>query len=315
MLHYMHYIRELGTPDGFNTELPERLHIPYAKHGFHASNKKDVIKQMATYIQRIEAIAMHRTHLDNQEAPDIGDPLDDEPICPDDEDGDYEEDEVYIDGLNELVLDIQDEPEVRDVGDDDDGDDDDDDERTRSGSEEELEDGSIGGAVAEGELADDDEDLDAGLERRDTDNGTWTEHHIDDEINQEESPSVFYPEPHVKHAKKPTLTATATHLVSKHGAAKLLPAVKSFLRQRNLCTRDLNLSAHDKYRIWSRCRFIHSPPPFKPTEGGRTDVIRAFPAVIDEHGRPRKEAQYDTVLFVHDEEKDGLHRECHRCIH
>ncbi|CAE6416234.1 unnamed protein product [Rhizoctonia solani] len=239
LLHYIHYIRELGTPDGFNTELPERLHIPYAKHGFHASNKKDVIKQMATYIQRIEAIAMHRAYLDDESTPDTEGPSEN----PDDEDGSFEEDEVLIGELHQLVLGAEGEPE----GDD----------------------------------------------------------HAD---GQQDSPSVFYPEPHVKHSKKPTLVATATHLVSKHGASKLFPAIKSFLRQQNLGTRDLNLSANDKYRIWNRCRLIHGPPPFKPTEGGKTDVIRAFPAVIDEHGRPRKEAHYDTALFAHDEEEDGLHR-------
>ncbi|KAG8735831.1 hypothetical protein FRC10_010101, partial [Ceratobasidium sp. 414] len=29
--HYVFMIQELGTPDGFNTELPEHLHIEYAK--------------------------------------------------------------------------------------------------------------------------------------------------------------------------------------------------------------------------------------------------------------------------------------------
>ncbi|CAE6528670.1 unnamed protein product [Rhizoctonia solani] len=303
LLHYIHYIRELGTPDGFNTELPERLHIPYAKHGFHASNKKDVIKQMATYIQRIEAIAMHRAYLDDESTPDTEGPSEN----PDDEDGSFEEDEVLIGELHQLVLGAEGEPEGDDHAD---GDDDSVGGGVGDDSEERQEDESLGGAVIEDELeVDDNEDLEPSLERRDTDNGTWAEeYHIDDETGQQDSPSVFYPEPHVKHSKKPTLVATATHLVSKHGASKLFPAIKSFLRQQNLGTRDLNLSANDKYRIWNRCRLIHGPPPFKPTEGGKTDVIRAFPAVIDEHGRPRKEAHYDTALFAHDEEEDGLHR-------
>ncbi|KAG8740771.1 hypothetical protein FRC11_000094, partial [Ceratobasidium sp. 423] len=37
--HYMHAIRMLGTPDGYNTEAPERLHINFPKAGFQASNK------------------------------------------------------------------------------------------------------------------------------------------------------------------------------------------------------------------------------------------------------------------------------------
>jgi hypothetical protein len=36
--HYTHSIRELGTPDGYNTESPEHLHIIYAKRGWRASN-------------------------------------------------------------------------------------------------------------------------------------------------------------------------------------------------------------------------------------------------------------------------------------
>ena len=32
--HYTHSIRMLGTPDGYNTEAPERLHIDLTKAGF-----------------------------------------------------------------------------------------------------------------------------------------------------------------------------------------------------------------------------------------------------------------------------------------
>ncbi|QRV83226.1 plasma membrane ATPase 4 [Ceratobasidium sp. AG-Ba] len=53
----------LGTPDGYNTEMSERLHIDFAKMGYRASNRVNAIKQMALYIQRVEAIAMHAEHL------------------------------------------------------------------------------------------------------------------------------------------------------------------------------------------------------------------------------------------------------------
>ncbi|KAG8757538.1 hypothetical protein FRC11_004483 [Ceratobasidium sp. 423] len=311
MLHYVHYICKLSTLDGFNTKLPKWLHIPYAKHGFHASNKQDVIKQMAMYIQRIEAIAMHHAYLDDLNALNVDDPLDDEPLGPNDKDGNYvEEDKVYINGLNQLVLDAEGEPEVHDDDDELDANNNNDE---GNGAEEGPNDDGIGDTVGEGELeADDDGDLDVGLEWRDVDNGTWAEeYHVDDEMEQQTSPSVFYPELHVKHSKKLTLITTATHLVSKHGASNLLPSIKSFLRQQNLCPHDLNLSANDRYRIWSRCQLIHGPPPFKPTEGRKTNVIHAFLVVIDNHGWPRKEAQYDTALFVHNEEKDGIHHECH----
>ncbi|KEP48229.1 hypothetical protein V565_130300 [Rhizoctonia solani 123E] len=66
--HYTHSIRMLGTPDGYNTELPERLHIDLTKAGFRASNKVDgtELEQMTDYIQRMDTLAMHRAYLDFQ---------------------------------------------------------------------------------------------------------------------------------------------------------------------------------------------------------------------------------------------------------
>lgn len=62
--HYADSIRELGTPDGYSTEAPEHLHIEYAKEPWRASNKRDAIPQMVRFIQRQEAIRIHRAHLD-----------------------------------------------------------------------------------------------------------------------------------------------------------------------------------------------------------------------------------------------------------
>ena len=41
LLHYVNSIILFGSLDGFNSELPERLHIEYAKKGYRASNKCD----------------------------------------------------------------------------------------------------------------------------------------------------------------------------------------------------------------------------------------------------------------------------------
>ncbi|KAF8593860.1 hypothetical protein BDV93DRAFT_460130, partial [Ceratobasidium sp. AG-I] len=62
--HYAHTVRELGMPDGFNTETPEHLHIEYAKVPWRASSKKRPLPQMVKYIQRQEAITIHRAYLD-----------------------------------------------------------------------------------------------------------------------------------------------------------------------------------------------------------------------------------------------------------
>ncbi|KAG8793960.1 hypothetical protein FRC12_001019 [Ceratobasidium sp. 428] len=48
--HYTYMIRQFGTPDGFNTEAPERLHINLAKDLYRASNKVNPMEQMATYV-------------------------------------------------------------------------------------------------------------------------------------------------------------------------------------------------------------------------------------------------------------------------
>ncbi|KAH9951170.1 hypothetical protein B0H21DRAFT_685589 [Amylocystis lapponica] len=61
--HYVNAIRLFGTADGFNTELPERLHIDYAKEAYRASNRRDYDEQMALWLQRQEAVYMRGSYL------------------------------------------------------------------------------------------------------------------------------------------------------------------------------------------------------------------------------------------------------------
>ncbi|KAF9231173.1 hypothetical protein BU15DRAFT_56491, partial [Melanogaster broomeanus] len=56
LTHYVHSIRRYGSPDGFNTELPERLHIDFAKDAYQSSNKRDYEEQMVLWLQCQEAI-------------------------------------------------------------------------------------------------------------------------------------------------------------------------------------------------------------------------------------------------------------------
>ncbi|KAG2111380.1 hypothetical protein BD769DRAFT_1690379 [Suillus cothurnatus] len=44
--HYVQSIKLFGAADGFNTELPECLHIDFAKDAYHASDKRDYEEQM-----------------------------------------------------------------------------------------------------------------------------------------------------------------------------------------------------------------------------------------------------------------------------
>jgi hypothetical protein len=43
MLHYVDTICLFGSTDGFNTELPECLHINFIKHTYHASKRRDYV--------------------------------------------------------------------------------------------------------------------------------------------------------------------------------------------------------------------------------------------------------------------------------
>ncbi|KAH9829182.1 uncharacterized protein C8Q71DRAFT_693096, partial [Rhodofomes roseus] len=54
--HYATMILKFGSADGFNTESPERLHIDYAKDAYRASNHKDYVAQMVTWLRRQEAV-------------------------------------------------------------------------------------------------------------------------------------------------------------------------------------------------------------------------------------------------------------------
>ncbi|KAB5587742.1 Protein NYNRIN [Ceratobasidium theobromae] len=64
LTHYAFAIHELGMPDGYNTESPEHLHIIYTKRGWCASNKVRPLPQMAKFIQRYEALQIHRMYID-----------------------------------------------------------------------------------------------------------------------------------------------------------------------------------------------------------------------------------------------------------
>ncbi|KAI0709807.1 hypothetical protein C8Q76DRAFT_624659 [Earliella scabrosa] len=62
-LHYPRSIHCLGTTNGYNTENTERLHIDYAKRGYNASNKKEYVKQMTTWLRRQEAVSRFEAYL------------------------------------------------------------------------------------------------------------------------------------------------------------------------------------------------------------------------------------------------------------
>jgi hypothetical protein len=64
LTHYVQSITLFGAADGFNTELPEHLHIDFAKDSYRASNKQDYEEQMALWLQRQEAVFLCSAYLD-----------------------------------------------------------------------------------------------------------------------------------------------------------------------------------------------------------------------------------------------------------
>ncbi|KAG1750514.1 uncharacterized protein EDB91DRAFT_1244094 [Suillus paluster] len=61
--HFVESIILFGSTDGFNTELPEQLHINFAKEAYRASNKRNYEEQMALWLQRQEAVFLRSSYL------------------------------------------------------------------------------------------------------------------------------------------------------------------------------------------------------------------------------------------------------------
>lgn len=63
MLHYADSITYFGCTDNYNTEMFERLHIDFAKKAWRASNKREELAQMTTWISRQEQVKLHAQSL------------------------------------------------------------------------------------------------------------------------------------------------------------------------------------------------------------------------------------------------------------
>ncbi|CAE7226983.1 unnamed protein product [Rhizoctonia solani] len=62
--HYARQIRQFGTTDNYDTEIPERLHRHYVKNPYHQSGKSNPIPQMIYRLQRRENWAELRSNLE-----------------------------------------------------------------------------------------------------------------------------------------------------------------------------------------------------------------------------------------------------------
>ena len=64
--HYSHTTREMGTPDGYTTETPERLHKDYVKASYNSTNGIIPEPQMLTHLQRQEAWQLLRAKYEHE---------------------------------------------------------------------------------------------------------------------------------------------------------------------------------------------------------------------------------------------------------
>ncbi|KAG9093603.1 hypothetical protein FS749_014117 [Ceratobasidium sp. UAMH 11750] len=269
--HYVQLIRELGTPDGYNTETFERLHIDFAKMGYRASNKVNAVKQMATYIQRLEAIEMHAVYLEETLGREEDDP---EAEDRDEWDEWYEEEEAEEDPEEQRDIDVRVELAARI------------DDFVRRGGE-----GEVGGRweveqpQPQAEEAEEAEDADP-----------------------EDQHPRFHPVPECVVAKTPMASGTTlADLVRFHGADQIHDALHAFVAREHP-DENMRLPLGLKLNVWSRARLFHSPPPFKPSEGPHVDVVCAQPVKVDRFKHVSWPARFDTVMILWDENKRGIHR-------
>ncbi|QRV77137.1 leucine-tRNA ligase [Ceratobasidium sp. AG-Ba] len=248
--HYVHLTREYGAPDGFNTEISERLHIDYVKLFYRLSNKVDPIEQMITMLQRREAWLMQRRRLEAAGQ-----------IKRRPERREHDEKTTDMNGVS-----VAEEEERNDVGSDD---------------EEEGADQQVG----EDELT-----------------SVSTSH------KQRHDHAVYYPEPTIRHAKRPTRSSVhGRNIIRDHKAPEFIDAVKSFVSSLPDGKEHARLLDENfRFGIWTRISLQHDPLPFAPLVGPRIDSIRARPAHFSRRLSRHRPGQFDTVFLETDPEAQGI---------
>jgi hypothetical protein len=277
--HYPVQIPELGTPDGYNTEVPERSHIPNAKEPWRASNRVNPWHQMIKWMQRREALRLHRRAMDTyyglKDSARSKRHLDD--TDDDDDDDEDEDDEDELEAEDEGPLAEIEATVTAAAGDD---------------SERDRTEGVHRDVEAEGQLE--------GGERLDE----------EDNSSEAEPDPIVYPDPTLRIAVRPTkLRAPGAELVQAYGATDLIPALVTCLRKCfDIRPRSYALTLYDSFNVWHRFHLNHLPLPFAPLEPPRRDVVRAKPPVLTATGVVKTPGVFDTALFIHDTTLFGLRR-------
>lgn len=244
--HYSHSTRELGTPDGFNTESPEHLHIIYAKRPYRASNKVKPKPQMLKMIQRQEAIRIHHAYLKDcfgpfeEVAEEPGGVMNAEEVEEEDEENEEENKE-----------------------------------------EDEEEDEAGGGIGVDSRGNSKGEAQGIGL-----DAGTDLDHDSDNEVGHEAEeanamPEPNYPDATVIMAKRQTCEVLGHGLVKSCGTDFASAVTNCLSSKLNISDAKGLISLHHSFPVWHKFLLQHRPLSFAPGEPPKRDVVRARPGQGD----------------------------------
>ncbi|QRV95463.1 hypothetical protein RhiJN_23481 [Ceratobasidium sp. AG-Ba] len=282
--HYAHLIRQLGTPDGYNTKTSERLHIDFAKLGYRASNKVNATKQMALYMQRMEAITMHAAHLKS-----IGASVP----------------RSAAERLDQARRDLDETDEWDEEDEEDEGDDEDEWDAIELDEEDDPAELEQAGVVVE-----------ANSEMFGQPWEVRTAYYSGPDGEPQGQLDQFYPNPKHVVAKTPTVQVTVEELTNSYGATRLFPAIDVFLKSLDASYTSSHHNEDQRFNVWTRARLFHLAAPFNMADRPWIDVIRAHPRKTDQFGRVVRWSRFDVVFIAIPgrDEKVGIHRYRAGCV-
>ncbi|EUC56571.1 hypothetical protein RSOL_188080, partial [Rhizoctonia solani AG-3 Rhs1AP] len=276
--HYYRAIREMGTPDGYNTESPEHLHIIYAKKGWRASSKVCPLPQMTKFVQRYEALRIHRMYIDRYYGCSTPDRVDSRVVYGKDED-------AIAEGIGRRLV-TQDEELHEDIVED-------------KGSE----------------GMDNTEDQDPDSDGPDNKAEAETEGELVRTQSKDLNDVGVPLNPDWSIAIKPTARhLTCDEIVGRYGAPNLVLRTNEWLHESvetgTLPPLQFVTESHT-FDIWHKFYLHHRPLYFDPDLAARRDTVRAQPPLPVPEGSLRSvgTGYFDTVLFLAKPKESGIRRE------
>ncbi|KDN33350.1 hypothetical protein RSAG8_13560, partial [Rhizoctonia solani AG-8 WAC10335] len=279
--HYQHAIREMGTPDGYNTEAPEHLHIIYAKKGWRASSKVSPLPQMAMLIQRYEAIRIHRMYIDMYYGCQVRRCIKSRVVYGEDED-------AISEGVGLKLVNQDDETDESLL------------------ESEGLEGETEGEGEGEGEGEDEDPDNELNPEPE-----AELVRIQSTSLNDEDVPL----DPEWSIAVKPTAPRlTCDEIVGKYGAFDFVPRTNEWLQasvEAGVLPRLQLVTDSHTFDVWHEFYLHHRVLHFDPDLLAHRDTVRAQPPLpVPEHSlRSIGPGRFDTILFLVKPEESGARRE------